>query len=271
MSNPSGRVLALMYHGLDPGDGRYGAADPAVMAYVVARDAFEAHLKIARERRRKIVEPAEFLDGAGIAPEVSPILLTFDDGMASDYDVALPLLQAQDLRAIFFITTAEVDRPGRVTWAQLREMVAAGMALGSHGHTHRFLSSLSPAEQTSELEESRKILEEKAGAAIRSVSLPGGRYNRHTFSVAKACGYDTVFTSEPTAHPRLLRNGVRLVGRVAVRAGWTPEYLGGFLQNEDRCLSEMRRSYRLKAMLQAVLGVGLYTRLHRFVSKARKG
>ena len=38
--------LVLMYHGLDPGDGRYAQTPPEVMAYVLPRGAFVDHLDL---------------------------------------------------------------------------------------------------------------------------------------------------------------------------------------------------------------------------------
>src|SRR6185503_7391620 len=71
--------------------------------------------------------------------------LTFDDGAASDYEITFPILTELGLRATFFVVPTLVETPGHVTWAQLREMVAAGMEIGSHSLTHPFMHTLDRA------------------------------------------------------------------------------------------------------------------------------
>ncbi|HYR95514.1 MAG TPA: polysaccharide deacetylase family protein, partial [Candidatus Binatus sp.] len=71
--------------------------------------------------------------------------LTFDDGHASDYTEAFPVLAELGLRATFFVVPTLVDTPGHVTWQQLREMVAGGMEIGSHSLTHPFVDRLDRA------------------------------------------------------------------------------------------------------------------------------
>ena len=55
---------------------------------------------------------------------------------------AFPALIELGLRATFFVVPTLVGTPGYVTWAQLREMAAAGMEIGSHSLTHPFLHDL---------------------------------------------------------------------------------------------------------------------------------
>ena len=63
--------------------------------------------------------------------------LSFDDGYASDMEIALPALLERGLSARFFPLAGKLGRPGYLTAAGVRELAAAGMALGSHGMRHR--------------------------------------------------------------------------------------------------------------------------------------
>ena len=46
----------------------------------------------------------------GTLPERA-LCITFDDGYADNYDVALPILKKHDVRATFFVTSGLLDRP----------------------------------------------------------------------------------------------------------------------------------------------------------------
>jgi len=77
----------------------------------------------------------------------NPIVLTFDDGNASDYDVLFPLLKEYDMKAVISIigvTTDEMtakyaknpsDRFHNLTWEQIAEMHKSGIVeVQSHGY-----------------------------------------------------------------------------------------------------------------------------------------
>src|SRR5262245_33708477 len=75
--------------------------------YAVTRDRFEEHLNALNRLR-----PAN--------GQTDPGLITFDDGHASNYRYAFPLLEQYGRKAIFFVSVAEVgQRPEAVTWSQL--------------------------------------------------------------------------------------------------------------------------------------------------------
>jgi len=61
-----------------------------------------------------------------------------------------------------------------MTWAQLREMHAAGMEIGSHGVHHRMLARLPRAEMALEIATSRQSLERELGAPAEVLSYPVG-------------------------------------------------------------------------------------------------
>ncbi len=53
------------------------------------------------------------LDRVAADPQPGRIRLSFDDGNASDHDIALPALLARGLRADFFVLSAVSARPAR--------------------------------------------------------------------------------------------------------------------------------------------------------------
>jgi len=64
------------------------------------------------------------------------VKITFDDGNASDLEVALPRLLERGLSAEFFVLAGRLGEPGRLTATDVRELVKAGMWWArTGGHT----------------------------------------------------------------------------------------------------------------------------------------
>lgn len=105
-----------------------------------------------------------------------------------------------------------------MNWGQLREMSGAGMCIGSHTHTHRILSTLSPEAQADELKTSKSILERELGTQVHAVAYPVGSstaYTAKTCAMAQQAGYRLGFSFERRANGLPLRDRFR-IGRYAI-------------------------------------------------------
>jgi peptidoglycan/xylan/chitin deacetylase (PgdA/CDA1 family) len=70
--------------------------------------ALEAQLRWARERFQ-ILDPQAFLallEGQGAPPHRPALVFTFDDGLASNAEIAAPILESLGMRAFFFVNPA---------------------------------------------------------------------------------------------------------------------------------------------------------------------
>ncbi len=66
---------------------------------------------------------------------------------------------------------------------QIKEMVAAGMNVGSHSYYHTALDSLNFYEQKNDISRSKKIIENITNEKIYSFSCPFGVYNKDTVKI----------------------------------------------------------------------------------------
>lgn len=142
------------------------------------------------------ISQPEFLRILDALSDRHDVRVSFDDGNASDIEVALPALQERGLRATFFALAGRLDAPGSLSRADLRDLVAAGMTIGSHGMDHVPWRGLTPAGVSRELLDARAQLAEAAGATIHEAALPLGRYDRTTLGHLRRLGYTTVHTSD---------------------------------------------------------------------------
>ena len=112
-------------------------------------------------------------------------LVTFDDGYRSVHEYALPVLQRLACPALLFVPTDFVggtnDFDNDVEpvepmcgWSELRELSRSGVAVQSHGKTHRAFSDISPAERRHELADSKAVLESRLGEAVDVFAYPYG-------------------------------------------------------------------------------------------------
>jgi len=102
----------------------------------------------------------------------------------------------QELREQAGCTVPETGRRF-INWEEAHEMKAAGMAIGSHTQTHRILGQMSPGEQEWELRESKKNIEAKIGAPVRSIAYPvgiHGAFTPDTEQIARSLGYTMCFS-----------------------------------------------------------------------------
>ena len=125
------------------------------------------------------------------------VIVTFDDGFASNYELGFPVLRRNDQRATIFMTPdrssgnfkafAHLDRP--LEDRALLEMSRHGIDIQSHGLTHRFLTELDDHELRREIEEPRRIIESVTGKSVRFMAIPGGDYDGRVRRAARESGY----------------------------------------------------------------------------------
>ena len=118
-----------------------------------------------------------------------PVILTFDDGYSDFYTAALPVLQRDRLRAISFVVSGFVDKPGYMTAAQVRSIVAAGMVVGDHTVHHVALGHLSLAEAQQEIQVSRQQLVDLTQSPVDDFAYPYGDWNPGVVRLVQQAGF----------------------------------------------------------------------------------
>ena len=164
----------------------------------------------------------EHLEGRQPLP-TRAVALTFDDGYADNYEVAFPLLKKHGMVGTFFVTTGLVGRPGYMTWEQLEELAAAGMAIEAHSISHADLTKVAPTQLASELAVPKQQIEERLSRPARFLAYPGGRFDPTVIRAARAAGYKAAVTTQHGL--RHTAAGPYELGRVRVRGTESVEQL----------------------------------------------
>jgi peptidoglycan/xylan/chitin deacetylase (PgdA/CDA1 family) len=121
-------------------------------------------------------------------PERS-LVITFDDGYQTIYDVAFPILQRYGMSATVFLTTggkgmatgagrlSSIKGRSMLSWDEIREMHRCGVTFGAHTLTHPDLTRLTFDQIKCEIFGSKSIIEDALGAPVTSFAYPYGRYD----------------------------------------------------------------------------------------------
>jgi len=240
--------LCLMYHNFVEHESDKTRFEPAHRRYAITRADFLAHLDIAAQLGWRFMTPDDLADEKTVADPCA-LLLTFDDSW-QEHLWAASALTKRGIRALFFLNSGYLGQPGMLDAAAVREMVALGHEIGSHGVTHDFFNSLDDAALRSTLMDSKASLETTCGRPIRYLSLPGGRLDNRTARFAKAAGYAAVFTSRPgfldPAPKRFLLN------RLPITADITPERFKRLLRSPLAAVALGRILYGVASMSRMI-------------------
>jgi peptidoglycan/xylan/chitin deacetylase (PgdA/CDA1 family) len=127
-------------------------------------------------------------------------VVTVDDGLL---DVADPLERQVAAAPQLFVPTAELggtahwlDGEPVLGWEDLDRLVAAGVAVGSHGRTHQPLTDRDPAALEDEVAGSLTDLRKRLGASLPVLTYPNGRHDERVRAAAVAAGYEAAYGTE---------------------------------------------------------------------------
>lgn len=137
----------------------------------------------------------------GVHPQ-KPVILTFDDGYADNYENLLPLLERHGARAVIYVlgdrgihnnywdmAKGEPEAP-LMSDAEILACHHSGLIeIGSHGMTHTHLSELSDADADYEIRESKQVLEKLLGSEVVSFAYPYGEYGPLNVISVRESGY----------------------------------------------------------------------------------
>jgi peptidoglycan/xylan/chitin deacetylase (PgdA/CDA1 family) len=264
------RVPCLLYHQLQPAGRAAVEVDPVYVCYADRFAEQMDYLKRAGYTTLTVDDLMAARRDPKRLPE-KPVLITFDDGFASNYELAFPVLRRNGQRATIFMTPdrnshnfrafAHLDRP--LVDAELAELSAGGVDIQSHGLTHRFLTELGDVELRRELEDSQAVLEKLTGRPVRYLAIPGGDYDRRVRRAARKAGYEAVFcmrkgsaglTGDPLRLPRMVvsrETTLEEFRSLLTPAGWLRGRIISVAQEVISRLLGMRRTDALRNLLYA--------------------
>lgn len=213
-------VPILMYHYVRPSP---GPSDPIGVDLSVPPQNFEEQIAwlVASGFNTMTMRELEEVRAGKIGLPPKPIVLTFDDGYRDFYTSVFPLLKKYHLKATAFIITGFVGQPAYMTWGMIEQIDKSGLVdVGAHTVTHLDLAQLSTAEQTEQIDNCQKALEQHLGHTVYDFAYPSGDYNSTTLRILQQAGFQTAVTTQnrwsQATDPPLQLPRVRVHGQVTL-------------------------------------------------------
>lgn len=211
------RRVILNFHGLGT-PARH--LEPGEAPYWVTPEVFAGTLALASRHKARIETH-----------------ITFDDGNASDLEIAAPLLAEQGLTAQFFVLSSRIGQPGSLSAEDIRALQAAGHGIGTHGADHVDWKALDDAGRAAEMDRAREVIADVTGAPVDAAAIPFGRYDAGVLRALKARGYARIYSSDGGAW----RNDRAPIPRTSPRADMTLDDIEAVMLGREPMLKGLRR------------------------------
>ena len=170
------RIPVLMYHQIGPNASRY----------VTPLWKFEQEmdwLQAQGYHSVTLTQVYDYMFNGGTLPS-NPVMITFDDATAGQWDAAAAL-DARGMKGTFFVITGN----SALSPDQLRSLDARGHEIDSHTVSHPFLTQISDNDLTYQLGQSKTSLQAILGKPVRFVAYPYGDFNLRVENATAAAGY----------------------------------------------------------------------------------
>jgi peptidoglycan/xylan/chitin deacetylase (PgdA/CDA1 family) len=221
------------------------------LAVEVAR--FGEHLQALTNAGFSVVTLSRLIEEVDAGRSTANLIgLTFDDAFGDFSELALPILVAQRASCTLFVPTGYVGARARwlkgtdsrlpiMSWADLAAAARTDVEIGTHGHRHVPLDTLSRREALRDVALSRACVEDSLGIQPAVFAYPHGYSDRPTRRIVSAQGFRAACSIEHRRHP-ISGNRFR-ISRLLIRRDCTPEQVVALaLGRRARLESLLKRS-----------------------------
>jgi peptidoglycan/xylan/chitin deacetylase (PgdA/CDA1 family) len=221
------RVPILMYHHVEDVPSN---ADAYRRDLSVSPEKFRAQLRYLKQEGYESITlndlALHLTVGKPLPPK--PIIITFDDGYRDAYTQAFPLLRRFGFVGTFFLISAPIDAndPDFLSWAEVEEMHAAGMAFEPHSWDHPDMRNRGFNFVVFQILAPKEAIEARTGETCRFFAYPSGRYDQFVIDVLRSANFwGAVLTEQGATHTA---DDLFTLQRVRVHGG---DDLDSFIRN----------------------------------------
>ncbi|QGG46644.1 polysaccharide deacetylase family protein [Heliorestis convoluta] len=200
------KVLILAYHHL---------SETMQSCSTIHPHDFEEHLRVLQNNHCNIIHFKDFcrwIEEDDFALPSKSVLITFDDGYASFYEKAFPLLQQYNYPSTQFIIVDQIDKEvpdaiPKLSWEQINELEATNLVeIQSHSYDAHYFDN-GQARLVTMTEEELHVdffrarhyirfhMNQHINKRVHAISYPFGIYNQKVVEAAQHTSYQFGFTS----------------------------------------------------------------------------
>ncbi len=182
-------ALVLLYHEFKPEEG----INKENQYQDVTKEKFVQDMETLKSGGYKCITLEDYVSGKYTGKK--NFVITFDDGIRNNYEVAFPILKEYGYTASIFVITDKLGTGKYLTIDQLKEMENSGIIkIYSHTKTHTSAKKLTDEELLKEVNDSFKFLEDNLGGNRKAMfAYPFGHYTNHQAELLKKAGIENQF------------------------------------------------------------------------------
>jgi peptidoglycan/xylan/chitin deacetylase (PgdA/CDA1 family) len=208
---------------------------PAASTWSNAQGSFTAPANIAAVTIFHLINQVGVLttDNYSMAQAAAPLpggmlSITFDDGVLTTYQNAIPILDQAGLKSTNYIITGRMfdGFPEYIKAADVLSLQARGHEIGAHTVTHPDLALIPFAQAQYEINQSKQDLLNIGVNSVNTFAYPFGSYNAQAVQIVQNAGYMGARSTDggyddPTSNKFILsRQGIDITTTVAQVQGW---------------------------------------------------
>ena len=170
-------------------------------------DQFEAHIEELTDGDYQVLPLPRILEALRTGKPLPDrtVALTIDEASRSAFREAWPRLKAANLPFTLFVATDAVDRgsPAHMTWAEIRQLAAAGVTIGGLSASTQSLVSRPAADIVAELRRMSDRLQAELGQRPTLFAYPQGEVSAAARAYVIDHGLDAAFGQQSgVLHPQ---------------------------------------------------------------------
>jgi peptidoglycan/xylan/chitin deacetylase (PgdA/CDA1 family) len=193
--------------------------------YIMPLENFKVQMKMLKDSGYNTITPDELLDYLNhkAALPSKSIVITFDDGTASQVLNAIPVLNQYHFKAVFFIMTVSLNHSIYMSTQQVKILNDEGFIIGAHTWDHHNVTGYKNDDWIIQLQKPKQQLEKIIGKPVEYFAYPNGAWNEAAIEQLKNYDYKAAFQ---LADKRSAINANYTIRRIIVDGNWnTKQFL----------------------------------------------
>jgi peptidoglycan/xylan/chitin deacetylase (PgdA/CDA1 family) len=211
------QIPVLCYHQIRdwrPGDSK-SAKD-----FIVPPAMFRSQIKLLADSGYHTILPDDLYAylTKGMPLPSRPVMLTYDDGDADQYNIAAKEMAKYGFKGVYFVMTVSLGRSIYMTKEQVKKLSDEGNVIGSHTWNHQDVRHYTDIDWDKQLTASARQLEEITGKPVKYFAYPFGAWNKDALPALKKRNITAAFQLSTKMDPD---DPLHTIRRMIVPGSWS--------------------------------------------------
>jgi peptidoglycan/xylan/chitin deacetylase (PgdA/CDA1 family) len=197
--------------------------------YILTIQHFNQQMQMLQDSGYQTILPEQYIEylqnGTPVPPK--PIIITFDDGTIGQYENALPILDKFGFKAVFFIMTITLNKPGYLNNQQIKKIATKGHVIGCHTWDHHNVTIYKNADWMLQVKKPTQVLQEITGKPIKYFAYPYGKWNHLSIIKLKEYGFKCAFQLGGKVD---IEEPLFTIKRILVDGSWSAKELNSIIK-----------------------------------------